>query len=107
MCDLQRFSVWVQPDSLCLNSLELISTPFSKAPGVSGQGKTFPLYLGSHTGDELPMSPFCFPAQHLHCKQPIIPSQVSLGSAWTDGKSRAGWKSISSHQRWAAKIQAS
>lgn len=59
---------------VCLNCLGLISTPFSKTPGVSRQGKTFPIYLGSHTGDdELPTLPFC---SHLHCQQHIIPSQV-------------------------------
>lgn len=56
MCDLQRFSGLVQPGSVCLNSLGLISTPFSKILGVSEQGKTSPIYLGSHTGGELPTS---------------------------------------------------
>lgn len=106
-CDLQRFSGLVQPGSVCLNSLGLISTPFSKILGVSAQGKPFPMYLGSHTGGELPASPFCLPAQCLHCKQHIIPSQVSLGPAWTDDKSGACRQSIPSHQRWAAEIQAS
>lgn len=59
---------------LCLAGFTLsefpgvISTAFSKIPGVSGQGTNFPISLGSHTGDELPTFPFCFPAQHLHFK---------------------------------------